>query len=182
MKFVNKADVEFKRGYFTVDGEIVHPGTDFVGEIHTLDYLNKLMLFVDAHEEEIDAASGNVEMPRFEYKEPKVRYSNKEETPKLDAYVKNIEEIFDELDDVKNAKLFSTIADKYFSKLIEFVGNDDFVVVENTRAITPMPMDVLDLTNEKLEKFLAAIVETRMDMVKVDPEIVSLLPALYSME
>ena len=46
MQFVNKKDIEFKRGYFVVNGKIMMPATSVISEVNQLSELNDVMGFI----------------------------------------------------------------------------------------------------------------------------------------
>ncbi len=178
MQFVNKKDIEFKRGYFIVDGKIMMPSTDVISEVNQLSYLNDVMSFIQSNLDEIKAASEKKEMPVFT---PKAKVSIKQtpNTPTLDEYVDRISNIMEEIEAATTFAKADEIVEKFFANLLEFVHEDDVLLTEDFNPNRKMYMNSLNLSDENIVDFINAVLEAKDYIAAVAPRVADMLPELW---
>lgn len=178
MQFVNKKDIEFKRGYFIVDGKIMMPASKVISEINQLSELNDVMGFIDDNLDEIKAASEKKEMPKFV---PKAKVSVKQmpNTPMLDEYVDKISNIMDEIETATTFAKADKIAENFFADVLEFAHEDDVLLTDDFNPIYKMNMNILNMSDEEIVDFINAVLAAKDYIAAVDPCIVNMLPELW---
>lgn len=178
MQFVNKKDIEFKRGYFIVDGKIMMPPPDVISEVNQLSYLNDVMSFIQSNLDEIKAASEKKEMPVFT---PKARVSIKQtpNTPTLDEYVDKISNIMEEIETATTFAKADEIVEKFFASLLEFAHEDDILLTDDFNPAHKMHMNPLNLSDENIIDFINAVLEAKDYIAAVAPRVADMLPELW---
>lgn len=178
MQFVNKKDIEFKRGYFVVDNKIMMPSSDIISEVNILSELNDVMGFINDNLDEIKAASEKKEMPKF-VPEAKVSIKQTPNTPTLDEYVDKISNIMDE---IKAATTFSKadkIVENFFANILEFAHEDDVLLTEDFNPARKMNMNPLNLSDEKIIDFINTVIDAKDYIAAVAPRVADMLPELW---
>lgn len=178
MQFVNKKDIEFKRGYFVVDDKIMMPSSDIISEVNQLSELNDVMRFIDDNLDEIKAASEKKEMPKFVPK-AKVSIKHTPNTPKLNEYVDNISNIMDEIEATTIFAKTSKIVENFFANIIEFAHEDDVLLTDEFNPTRRMNMDPLNFSDEKIIDFINEVLAARDCIAAVAPRVVDMLPELW---
>lgn len=178
MQFVNKNDIEFKRGYFVVDGKIMMPSTRVISEVNKLSDLNDVMNFINDNLDEIKAASEKKEMPKFM---PKAKVSIKQtpNTPTLDEYVGKISDIMDEIEAATTFAKADKIIENFFANLLEFAHEDDVLLTEDFNPTRRMNMNPLNLSDEKIVDFINTVLAAKDYIAAVAPRVADMLPELW---
>lgn len=178
MQFVNKKDIEFKRGYFVVDGKIMMPATRVISEVNKLSDLNDVMGFIKDNLDEIKAASEKKEMPMFM---PKAKVSIKQtpNTPTLDEYVDKISNIMDEIETATTFAKADKIVQNFFANLIEFAHEDDVLLTDDFNPTHRMNMNPLNLSDEDIVDFINVVLDARDYIAAVAPCLADVLPELW---
>ena len=178
MQFVNKKDIEFKRGYFVVDGKIMMPSSDIISEVNQLSELNDIMGFIKDNLDEIKAASEKKEMPVFV---PKARVSIKQtpDTPTLDEYFDKITNIMEEIETTTIFAMTDEIVGNFFNNLLEFAHEDDVLLTEDFNPARKMNMNPLNLSDEEIVDFINAVLDAKDYIATVAPRITDRFPELW---
>lgn len=178
MQFVNKKDIEFKRGYFIVDGKIMMPAMRVISEVNKLSDLNNVMGFIKDNLDEIKAASEKKEMPKFM---PKAKVSIKQtpNTPTLDEYVDKISNIMDEIEAATTFAKTDKIVENFFANLLEFAHEDDVLLTDNFNPTHRMNMNPLNLSDEDIVDFISAVLDAKDYIAAVAPRVADMLPELW---
>lgn len=178
MQFVNKKDIEFKRGYFIVDGKIMMPSTRIISEVNKLSDLNDVMQFINDNLDEIKAATEKKEMPVFM---PKARISIKQtpNTPMLDEYVDKISNIMDEIKTATTCAKADKIVENFFTDLIEFAHEDDVLLTDDFNPTHKMNMNPLNLSGEEIVNFINTVLDAKDYIAAVAPCLADVLPELW---
>ena len=178
MQFVNKKDIEFKRGYFVVDGKIMMPSPKVISEINKLSDLNDVMGFIDDNLDEIKAASEKKEMPKFVSK-AKVSVKQMPNTPMLDEYVDKISNIMDEIETATTFAKADKIVEDFFADVLEFAHEDDVLLTDDFNPTHRMNMNPLNFSDEKIVDFINEVLAARDCIAAVAPCIAEVLPELW---
>lgn len=178
MQFVNKKDIEFKRGYFVVDNKIMMPSSDIISEVNQLSELNDVMDFIKNNIDEIKAASEKKEMPKF-VPEAKVSIKQTPNTPTLDEYVDKISNIMDEIENATTFAKADKIVENFFANILEFAHEDDVLLTEDFNPARKMNMNPLNLSDEKIVDFVNVVLEEKDYIAAVAPHIADMLPELW---
>lgn len=178
MQFVNKKDIEFKRGYFIVDGKIMMPATSVISEVNQLSDLNDVMGFIKDNLDEIKAATEKKEMPVFT---PKAKVSIKQtpNTPTLDEYVGKISDIMDEIETATIFAKADKIVENFFANLLEFAHEDDVLLTDDFNPTHRMNMNPLSLSDEEIVDFINAVLDAKDYIAAVAPRVVDMFPELW---
>lgn len=178
MQFVNKKDIEFKRGYFVVDGKIMMPATRVISEVNKLSDLNDVMGFINDNLDEIKAASEKKEMPKFT---PKAKVSIKQtpNTPMLDEYVNKISNIIDEIETATTFAKADKIVENFFANILEFAHEDDVLLTDDFNPTHRMNMNPLNFNDEKIVDFINEVLAAKDYIAAVAPCLVDVLPELW---
>lgn len=178
MQFVNKKDIEFKRGYFVVDGNIMMPSSNVISEVNILSDLVDVMDFINDNLDEIKAASEKKEMPKFM---PKAKVSIKQtpNTPTLDEYVNKISNIMDEIEIATTFAKTDKIIENFFANLLEFAHEDDVLLTEDFNPTRRMNMNPLNLSDEKIVDFINTVLAAKNYIAAVAPRVADMLPELW---
>lgn len=178
MQFVNKKDIEFKRGYFVVDNKIMIPSTRVISEVNKLSDLNDVMGFIKDNLDEIKAASEKKEMPKFM---PKAKVSIKQtpNTPTLDEYIDKISNIMDEIKTATTFAKADKIVENFFANLLEFAHEDDVLLTDDFNPTHRMNMNPLNLSDEDIVDFINAILDAKDYIAAVAPDLAGVLPELW---
>lgn len=179
MQFVNKKDIEFKRGYFVVGTEIMMPATRVISEVNKLSDLNDVMGFIKDNLDEIKAASEKKEMPKFV---PKAKVSIKQtpNTPTLDEYVGKISDIMDEIETATTFAKADKIVENFFANLLEFAHEDDVLLTDDFNPTHRMNMNPLNLSDEDIVDFINAVLDAKDYIAAVAPGLAGVLPELWN--
>lgn len=178
MQFVNKKDIEFKRGYFVVDGKIMMPSSDVISEVNKLSDLNDVMNFINDNLDEIKAASEKKEMPKF-VPEAKVSIKQTPNTPTLDEYVDKISNIMDEIETATTFAKADKIVENFFANILEFAHEDDVLLTDGFNPTRRMNMNPLNLSDEKIIDFINEVLAARDYIAAVAPCLADVLPELW---
>lgn len=178
MQFVNKKDIEFKHGYFVVDGKIMMPSSDVISEVDILSELNDVMGFINDNLDEIKAASEKKEMPKF-VPEAKVSIKQTPNTPTLDEYVDKISNIMDEIEAATIFSKVDKIVENFFANILEFAHEDDVLLTEDFNPARKMNMNPLNLSDEKIIDFINTVIDAKDYIAAVAPRVVDMLPELW---
>lgn len=178
MQFVNRKDIEFKRGYFVVDGKIMMPAPRVISEVNKLSDLNDVMGFIKDNLDEIKAASEKKEIPKFM---PKAKVSIKQtpNTPTLDEYVDKISNIMDEIETATTFAKADKIVENFFANLLEFVHEDDVLLTDDFNPTHRMNMNPLNLSDEEIVDFINAALDAKDYIAAVAPCLADVLPELW---
>lgn len=178
MQFVNKNDIEFKRGYFVVDGKIMMPSSDVISEVNQLSDLDDVMGFIKDNLDEIKAASKKKEMPVFV---PKARVTIKQtpDTPTLDEYVDKISNIMEEIETTTIFAKTDEIVGNFFNNILEFAHEDDVLLTEDFNPARKMNMNPLNMSDEEIVDFINAVLDAKDYIAAVAPRVVDMLPELW---
>lgn len=178
MQFVNKKDIEFKRGYFVVDGKIMMPATRVISDVNKLSDLNDVMGFIKDNLDEIKAASEKKEMPMFM---PKAKVSIKQtpNTPTLDDYVDKISNIMDEIETATTFAKADKIVQNFFANLIEFAHEDDVLLTDDFNPTHRMNMNPLNLSDEDIVDFINVVLDAKDYIAAVAPCLADVLPEFW---
>lgn len=178
MQFVNKKDIEFKRGYFVVDGKIMMPSSDVISEVNIFSELNDVMGFINDNLDEIKAATEKKEMPKFV---PKARVSIKQtpNTPTLDEYVNKISNIMDEIEEATIFSKADKIVENFFANLLEFANEDDVLLTDEFNPARKMNMNPLNLSIKEIVDFVNVVLEEKDHIAAVAPRVADMLPELW---
>ena len=178
MQFVNKKDIEFKRGYFVVDNKIMMPSPDVISEVNILSELNDVMSFINDNLDEIKAASEKKEMPKFV---PEARVSIKQtpDTPTLDEYVDKISNIMDEIEAATTFAKADKIVENFFANSLEFAHEDDVLLTEDFNPARKMNMNPLNLSDEKIIDFINTVIDAKDYIAAVAPRVADMFPELW---
>ena len=179
MQFVNKKNIEFKRGYFVVDSKIMMPSSDIISEVNMLSELNDVMGFIKNNIDEIKAASEKKEMPKFA---PKAKVSIKQtpNTPTLDEYVDKISNIMDEIETATTFAKADKIVENFFANLLEFAHEDDVLLTEDFNPARKMSMNPLNMSDEEIVDFINTVLETKDYIAAVAPRVANMFPELWA--
>lgn len=178
MQFVNKKDIEFKRGYFVVDGKIMMPASDIISEVNQLSELNDVMDFIKNNIDEIKAASEKKEMPKF-VPEAKVSIKQTPNTPTLDEYVDKISNIMDEIEAATTFAKANKIVENFFANILEFAHEDDVLLTDDFNPTHRMNMNPLNLSDEKIVDFINEVLAARDYIAAVAPCLANMFPELW---
>ena len=178
MQFVNKKDIEFKRGYFVVDNKIMMPSSDVISEVNILSELNDVMGFINDNLDEIKAASEKKEMPKF-VPEAKVSIKQTPNTPTLDEYVDKISNIMDEIEAATIFSKADKIVENFFANILEFAHEDDVLLTEDFNPARKMNMNPLNLSDEKIIDFINTVIDAKDYIAAVAPRVADMLPELW---
>lgn len=178
MQFVNKKDIEFKRGYFVVDGKIMMPSSDIISEVNQLSELNDVMGFINDNLDEIKAASEKKEMPKF-VPEAKVSIKQTPNTPTLDEYVNKISNIMDEIEVATIFAKADKIVENFFANILEFAHEDDVLLTDEFNPTHRMNMNPLNLSDENIIDFVNSVLDAKDYIAAVAPHIADMLPELW---
>lgn len=178
MQFVNKKDIEFKRGYFVVDGKIMMPATRTISEVNKLSDLSDVMGFIKDNLDEIKAASEKKEMPKFM---PKAKVSIKQtpNTPTLDEYVDKISNIMDEIETATTFAKADKIVENFFANLLEFAHEDDVLLTDDFNPTHRMNMNPLNFSDEEIVDFINTVLDAKDYIAAVAPCLADMLPELW---
>lgn len=178
MQFVNKKDIEFKRGYFVVDNKIMMPASKVISEVNKLSDLNDVMNFINDNLDEIKAASEKKEMPKF-VPEAKVSIKQTPNTPMLDEYVDKISNIMDEIETATTFAKADKIVENFFANILEFAHEDDVLLTDDFNPTYRMNMNPLNLSDEKIVDFINEVLAARDYIAVVAPCLADVLPELW---
>lgn len=178
MQFVNKKDIEFKRGYFVVGTKIMMPATRVISEVNKLSDLNDVMGFIKDNLDEIKAASDKKEMPKF-MPEAKVSIKQTPNTPTLDEYVDKISNIMDEIETATTFAKADKIVENFFANLLEFAHEDDVLLTDDFNPTHRMNMNPLNLSDEDIVDFINAVLDAKDYIAAVAPGLAGVLPELW---
>lgn len=178
MQFVNKKDIEFKRGYFVVDGKIMMPSSDVISEVNILSDLNDVMGFINDNLDEIKAASEKKEMPKFT-PEAKVSIKQTPNTPTLDEYVNKISNIMDEIETATIFAKADKIVENFFANILEFAHEDDILLTDEFNPTRRMNMNPLNLSDENIIDFVNSVLDAKDYIAAVAPHVGDKLPELW---
>ena len=178
MQFVNKKDIEFKRGYFVVDGKIMMPSSDIISDVNQLSELNDVMGFINDNLDEIKAASEKKEMPKF-VPEAKVSIKQTPNTPTLDEYVNKISNIMDEIEVATIFAKADKIVENFFANILEFAHEDDVLLTDEFNPTHRMNMNPLNLSDENIIDFVNSVLDAKDYIAAVAPRIADMLPELW---
>lgn len=178
MQFVNKKDIEFKRGYFVVDGKIMMPSSDVISEVNILSDLNDVMDFIKNNIDEIKAASEKKEMPKF-VPESKVSIKQPPNTPTLDEYVDKISNIMDEIEAATTFAKADKIVENFFANILEFAHEDDILLTDEFNPTRRMNMNPLNLSDENIIDFVNSVLDAKDYIAAVAPRVADMLPELW---
>lgn len=178
MQFVNKKDIEFKRGYFVVDNKIMMPATRVISEINKLSDLNDVINFINDNLDEIKDATEKKEMPKFT---PRAKVSIKQtpETPTLDEYVDKISTIMDEIEASTTLAKADKIVENSFADLLEFAHEDDVLLTDDFNPTHKMNMNPLNLSDEDIVELINTGLDTRDYIAAVAPCLADVLPEFW---
>lgn len=178
MQFVNKKDIEFKRGYFVVDGKIMMPSADIIAEVNRLSELNDVMDFIENNIDEIKAASERKEMPKFA---PNAKVPTKQtpDTPTLDEYVDKISNIMDEIEAATSFAKADKIVESFFADILEFAREDDVLLTDEFNPAHRMNMDPLNLSDENIIDFVNSVLDAKDCIAAVAPRVADMFPELW---
>lgn len=178
MQFVNKKDIEFKRGYFVVDGKIMMPSTDVISEVNQLSELNDVMGFIEDNLDEIKTATEKKEMPKFM---PKAKISVKQtpDTPTLDEYVGKISDIMDEIESATIFAKTDKIVENFFANLLEFAHEDDVLLTDDFNPAHRMNMNPLNMSDEEIVNFINAVLKAKDYIAAVAPGVADMFRGLW---
>lgn len=178
MQFVNKKDIEFKRGYFVVDGKIMMPSSNVISEVNILSDLVDVMDFINDNLDEIKAASEKKEMPKFM---PKAKVSIKQtpNTPTLDEYVSKISNIMDEIEAATTFAKADKIVENFFDNLLEFAHEDDVLLTEDFNPTRRMNFNPLNLSDKKIVDFINTVLAAKDYIAAVAPRVADMLPEIW---
>lgn len=179
MQFVNKNDIEFKRGYFVVDGKIMMPSSDIISEVNQLSELNDVMGFIKDNIDEIKAASEKKEMPKF-VPEAKVSIEQTPKTPMLDEYVDKISNIMDEIEAATIFAKADKIVENFFANLLEFAHEDDVLLTDEFNPTRRMNMNPLNLSDEDIIDFVNSVLDAKDYIAAVAPRVANMFPELWA--
>lgn len=161
MRFVKKEELLFKEGYLTIDGKIIAINNEVINQLNDLERVADVVNFVEDNKDKIDAAMNPVEMPKFkpsEYKSCKVKHNY--ETPKLDAYVQNIEDIIKEIENKDEAENAANILNEHYSELIDWISSDEVIILDDPVHVpTKMYTNILNITVEMVTAVIADYVD-----------------------
>lgn len=178
MQFANKKDIEFKRGYFVVDGKIMMPSSDVVSEVNQLSELNDVMDFIKDNIDEIKAASEKKEMPKFA-PEAKVPIKQTPDTPTLDEYVDKISNIMDEIETATIFAKADKIVESFFANVLEFAHEDDILLTDEFNPTRRMNMNPLNLSDENIIDFVDSVLDAKDCIAAVAPSVADMFPELW---
>lgn len=178
MQFVNKKDIEFKRGYFVVDGKIMMPSSDIISEVNQLSEMNDVMGFIDDNLDEIKEASEKKEMPKFTPK-AKVSIKHTPNTPTLDEYVDKISNIMDEIETATTFAKTDKIVENFFANLLEFAHEDDVLLTDEFNPTRRMNMNPLNLSDEDIIDFVNSVLDAKDYIAAVAPRVADMFPELW---
>lgn len=178
MQFVNKKDIEFKRGYFVVDGKIMMPSSDIISEVNILSELNDILDFINDNLDEIKAASEKKEMPKF-VPEAKVSIKQTPNTPKLDEYVNKISNIMDEIEAATIFAKTDKIIENFFANILEFAHEDDVLLTDEFNPTHRMNMNPLNFSDEKIVDFVNSVLDAKDYIAAVAPRVADMFPELW---
>lgn len=178
MQFVNKKEIEFKRGYFVVDNKIMMPASRVISEVNKLSDLNDVMGFINDNIDEIKAASEKKEMPKF-VPEAKVSIKQTPNTPTLDEYVDKISNIMDEIETATTFAKADKIVENFFANILEFAHEDDVLLTDDFNPTNRMNMNPLNLSDEKIVDFINEVLAARDYIAAVAPCLAEVLPELW---
>lgn len=178
MQFINKKDVEFKRGYFIVGTEIMMPTPELVSQVNKLSYLNDVMAFIKGNLDEIESATEKKEIPVFTPKTITIKQTPN--TPTLDEHVDKISNIMDEIETTTICAKADKIIVEYFNDLIEFVHEDDLLLSESFNPNFKMSMNPLELSDEEVVDFINSVLEARDYIALVVPHADEKFPELFA--
>lgn len=178
MQFVNKEDIEFKRGYFVVDGKIMMPSSDVISEVNLLSDLNDVMSFINDNLDEIKAASEKKEMPKFMSK-TRVSIKQTPNTPTLDEYVNKISNIMDEIEATTIFAKADKIAENFFVNILEFAHEDDVLLTEDFNPTCKMNTNPLKLSDKEIIDFINSVLAEKDYIAAVSPRVADMLPELW---
>lgn len=178
MQFVNKKDIEFKRGYFVVDGKIMMPSSDVISEVNQLSELNDVMDFIKNNIDEIKAASKKKEMPKF-VPEAKISIKQTPNTPTLDEYVDKISNIMDEIETATIFAKADKIVENFFVNILEFAHEDDILLTDEFNPIHRMNMNPLNLSDENIIDFVNSVLDAKDYIAAVAPRVADMFPELW---
>lgn len=178
MQFINKKDIEFKRGYFVVDDKIMMPTPELVSQVNKLAYLNDVMKFIAENLDEIKAATEKKEVPTFT---PQAVVSIKQtpNTPNLDEYVDKISSIMDEIEATAIFAKADKIVTEYFDALLEFAHEEDVLLSESFNHSFKMVMNPLNFDDEKIIDFINTVLEAKDYIALVVPHADEKFPELF---
>lgn len=178
MQFVNKEDIEFKRGYFVVDNKIMMPSSDIISEVNQLSELNDVMDFIKNNIDEIKAASEKKEMPKF-VPEAKVLIKQTPNTPTLDEYVDKISNIMDEIEAATIFPKADKILENFFANILEFAHEDDVLLTDEFNPARRMNMNPLNLSDENIIDFVNSVLDAKDYIAAVAPRVANMFPELW---
>ena len=178
MQFVNRKDIEFKRGYFVVDGKIMMPSSDVISEVNILSDLDDVMGFINDNLDEIKAASEKKEMPKFMPK-AKVSVNRTIDTPALDEYVNKISNIMDEIEATTIFAKTDKIVENFFANILEFAHEDDVLLTEDFNPTRKMNMNPLNLSDKEIIDFINTVLAAKDYIAAVAPRVADMLPELW---
>lgn len=178
MQFINKKDIEFKRGYFVVDGKIMMPSSNIILEVNILSELVDVMDFINDNLDEIKAASEKKEMPKFM---PKAKISIKQtpNTPTLDEYVDKISNIMDEIETATIFAKTNKIVESFFANIFEFAHEDDVLLTDKFNPTRRMNVNPLNLSDEDIINFVNSVLDVKDYIAAVAPRVTVMFPELW---
>lgn len=179
MQFVNKKDIEFKRGYFVVDNKIMMPASDVISEVNQFSDLDDVMVFIKDNLDEIKAASEKKEMPVFVPKDT-VTTKRTTDTPTLDEYVDKISNIMDEIEAATIFAKADKIVENFFANLLKFAHEDDVLLTDESNPARKMNMNPLNLSVEEIVDFINEVLAARDYIAAVAPHIADRFPELWA--
>lgn len=178
MQFVNKKDIEFKRGYFVVDGKIMMPSSDVISEVNQLLELVDVMDFIENNIDEIKAASEKKEMPKF-IPNAKVSIKQTPNTPTLDEYVDKITNIMEEIEVATIFAKADKIVENFFANLLEFAHEDDVLLTDEFNPTHRMNTNPLNLSDENIINFVNSVLDAKDYIAAVSPRVANMFPELW---
>ena len=178
MQFVNKKDIEFKRGYFIVDNKIMMPSSDVISEVNQISELNDVVSFIKNNIDEIKAASEKKEMPKF-VPEAKISIKQTPNTPTLDEYVDKISNIMDEIEAATIFTKTDKIVENFFANILEFTHEDDVLLTDEFNPTRRMNMNPLNLSDEDIIDFVNSVLDAKDYIAAVAPRVANMFPELW---
>lgn len=178
MQFVNKKDIEFKRGYFVVDNKIMMPSSNVISEVNILSELDDVMSFINDNLDEIKAATEKKEMPKFVHKN-RVSIKQTPNTPTLDEYVDKISNIMDEIEAATTFAKTDKIIEDFFANIIEFAHEDDVLLTEDFNPTRKMNMNPLNFSDKEIVGFINTVLAAKDYIAAVAPRVADMLPELW---
>lgn len=158
MKLIKKENLSFTNGYLVDENGNVFNSLWLVNEVNEFFKMAEVVSFIESNREQIEAVMKGI--PEFKPIETGCKISvEAKATPKLDAHIKMIEEMFDEVKTVNSADEINDILKEKFSRLSSFIAENTFAWNEGDGTSEEFKVNPLDITADVLIATIAAIVE-----------------------